>query len=127
MRNRYHLKDKKALIHDLVSVKNSGYSPIKYYVPRTEAPIWCYASQLSQDAVFEAKHFGQNETRFFVFNKGTTVGLYDVILYRGGWYEVTRVDTEDDYNTDIYVYVRNLDHINENNVKEYGWIPPAAD
>ena len=54
MRNQYFLKDKKALIYDSVSVSGSGYMPKTYYVPRTPAPIWCYARQLSQDAVFQA-------------------------------------------------------------------------
>ena len=126
MKNQYYKKDKKALIHDQVSVSGSGYMPKTYYVPRTPSAIWCYARQLSQDTIFEAKSYGEDENRFFVFNRGTVVELYDLILYREKWYQVTRVDTEDDYNTDIFVYVKDAPRgliPSADTLKPYGWQP----
>ena len=118
MKNQYYKKDKKALIHDAVSVQQSGYMAKTYYVPRTPSAIWCYARQLNQDTIFES--------RFFVFNRGTVVELYDLILYREKWYQVTRVDTEDDYNTDIFVYVKDAPRgsiPSADTLKPYGWEP----
>lgn len=129
MKNQYYKKDKKALIHDAVSVQQSGYMAKTYYVPRTPSAIWCYARQLSQDTVFEAKAYGDDENRFFVFNRGTVVDLYDLILYREKWYQVTRVDTEDDYNTDIFVYVKDAPRGSiptADTLKPYGWTPEES-
>lgn len=122
MKNQYFLKDKKALIYQVYNVKKSGFATVPHYAPRTMSALWCYASQLSQRTVFEAKQFGEDETRFFVFNQGTEVKLYDAILYRGKWYEVTRVDTTDDYNTDVFVYVADV-RVSPEKVHEYGWTP----
>lgn len=124
MRNQYFLKDKKALIYDSVSVSGSGYMPKTYYVPRTPAPIWCYARQLSQDTVFQAAAYGEDESRYFVFNQGTVAELYDLILYREKWYQITRVDTEDDYNRDVFVYVKDAPRgsiPSADSLKPYGW------
>lgn len=126
MKNQYFLKDKKAHIYDSVSVSGSGYMPKTYYVPRTPAPIWAYASQLSQMTVFEAKTYGEDENYMFVFNQGTTAELYDLILYRNKWYQITRVDTTDDYNTDIFVYAKDAPRgsiPSEDSLKPYGWQP----
>lgn len=107
MKNQYYLKDKKAEIIQTKSEQDSpgGMFVTKYYLV-TKSPIWCYTRQLSEDLVFQAKAYGNNESRLFVFNQGTTVNLYDLIRYRGKWYQVTRVDTTDDYNTDVFVYVQ---------------------
>lgn len=124
VKNQYFLKDKKALIYDAYYVTRSGAMTKVYYYPRTASEIWCYASQLSQDTIFEAKSFGEEETRFFVFNQGTTVELYDLILYRSKWYEVTRVDTTDDYNSDVFVYAKDapIGTIpKEDRLRPYGW------
>ena len=37
-----------------------------------------------------------------------------MVRYRGKWYRVTRVDTKDDYNGEVFVYVENANG---------GWIP----
>ena len=102
----YYLKDKKARIyHGHDEEDDLGYSTT-VYSPRTEAPIWCYAKQLSQDTVYQYHYWGVDESYLFVFNAGTEVARYDQINYRGKWYQVTRVDTAEDYNTDIFVYTK---------------------
>lgn len=126
MKNQYYKKDKKALIHDAVSYAEPGKMEKTYYVPRTPSAIWCYARQLSQETIFEAKSYGEDENRFFVFNRGTVVELYDLILYREKWYQVTRVDTEDDYNTDVIVYVKDVPRgsvPSADQLKPYEWTP----
>lgn len=126
MKNHYYKKDKKALVHGHVGVSGSGHISRTYYFPRTASPLWCYSKQLSQDTIFQAKSYGADESRFFVFNQGTIVKLYDLILYRENWYQVTRVDTTDDYNTDVFVYVQDAPKgytPTDDTLKPYGWKP----
>ena len=50
--------------------------------------------------------------------------MYDYVYYRDKWYEVTRVDTTDDYNTDVFVYVKDAPigrQPSEDELKPYGW------
>lgn len=124
MKNQYFLKDKKALIYAIYYSTKSGRTEKKYYYPRTSSEIWCYARQLSQETVYEARLHGEDESRLFVFNQGTTVELYDLILYRSKWYQVTRVDTTNDYNTDIFVYAKDAPIgvvPKEGSLRSYGW------
>lgn len=126
MMNQYYLKDKKALIYDEVNVSLAGRMPVSYFVPRTSVPLWCYARQLSQETIFQAKSFGEDESRFFVFNPGTVVELYDMISYRDKWYQVTRVDTTDDYNTEVFVYAKDAatgDKPTPDKIRPYNWTP----
>lgn len=100
------LKDKKAEIYKLEVYSEPGGMPKKKYRPISQVPLWCYTKQLSQDVVFEAAAHGQEETRLFVFNYSNVPATYDLVLYRGAWYEITRVDTTDDYKGDLYIYVK---------------------
>lgn len=107
MKNQYNLKDKKAQIYrEVTRQTSSGFSEIEGYYPRAAAPLWCYTRQLTQDQLFAAMAYSQQETRFFVFNYYPGIDVYDVIQYRGEWYEVTRVDTTDDYKGDLFIYVK---------------------
>ena len=107
---KYYLKDKKAQLYKQVmngtNPEGRGYPPS--YYPVAPAPIWCYARQLSQTDIFQAKSFGEDETRLFVFNYYPNVAVYDMVQYRGKWYRITRVDTTDDYKGDLFVYVQNV-------------------
>jgi len=109
MKNQYFLKDKKAQIFKKIGngTDSSGYSRPPSYYPIAPAPIWCYARQLSQSDTFQAKSFGENETRLFIFNYYPNVEVYDMVQYRGKWYRITRVDTTGDYKGDLFVYVQN--------------------
>lgn len=116
----YFKKDKKAQIYKKVSkgTNSSGYSNGYYYYPIAPAEIWCYSSQMSQTDIFIAQAYSQTETRYFVFNNYKGVKVYDLIEYRGEWYRVTRVDTKDDYNGELFVYVENA---------KGGWAPGKND
>lgn len=122
MQNQYYLKDKNAQIYKEVHIQEPGGFPkTEGYYPRSPNPIWCYSRQLSQDQRFAAAAWGESETRLFVFNYYTGIDLYNVISYRGKWYEITRVDTTDDYNGDLFVYVRDYKGSTptEDLIKEY--------
>ena len=112
----YFKKDKKEQIYKKVSKGQTpyGYSAGDYFYPIAPAQVWCYSSQLSQTDIFTAAAYSQSETRYFVFNHYKGVEVYDMIQYRGEWYRVTRVDTQDDYNGELFVYVENA---------KDGWIP----
>lgn len=116
----YFKKDKKAQIYKKVSKGQApyGYSAGDYFYPIAPAQVWCYSSQLSQTDIFTAAAYSQSETRYFVFNHYKGVEVYDMIQYRGEWYRVTRVDTQDDYNGELFVYVENA---------KGGWTPGEND
>lgn len=104
-KNHYYLKDKKAMIYKKKNVAEPGDMPSLKYVPVNKTDLWCYSTQLSEMLIFQAKAYGSEESRMFVFNP-VDVELYDLIKYREVWYSVTRVDTNDDYNSDVFVYVK---------------------
>lgn len=110
MKNQYNLKDKKAQLYkkEYGGQDSSGFSLPDNYYPAAPAPVWCYTRQLTQDQIFAAAAYSQEETRLFVFNYYPHVEVYDVISYKGEWYEITRVDTTDDYKTDLFIYVKLL-------------------
>jgi hypothetical protein len=102
------LKDKKAQLykreHD--GQDGDGFSKPDNFYPAASAPIWCYTRQLTQDQIFAAMAYGQQETRLFVFNYYPGVDVYDGINYKGDWYEVTRADTTNDYKGDLFIYAK---------------------
>ncbi len=109
VKNQYFLKDKKAQIYLKINGetdKDGFYKGEKYY-PMRPVPVWCYSKQLSQQDISYSYLRGVQETRMFVFNHYRNVKVYDLVQYNGNWYRVTRVDTQDDYNSDLFVYVEN--------------------
>lgn len=110
MQNQYYLKDKKAQIYKVKQngQDESGFSLPESYFPISPVPIWCYTRQLTQDQIFAAMAYSQQETRLFIFNYYKNVAVYDIINYKNTWYEITRVDTTDDYNGELFVYVKFL-------------------
>lgn len=125
MRNKtdiYFKKDKTAKIYHLEHEGTDVYGVTdRYYRNISLYPLWCYTSQLSQEKMQIAMALDSKETRFFVFNNqsnaGRKIDLHDYILYKDKWYRITRIDTKDDYNTDLFIYVEDD---NEPNHKEYG-------
>ena len=103
----YFRKDKKAQIYKKVDISEPGTMPKFKYAPRAASPLWCFAKQVSQNDTFYAAHYGDNEMRLFVFNYDRKIEFGQMILYRDTWYEITRVDSQDDYNGELFVYVKN--------------------
>lgn len=109
MKDQYFLKDKKADIFKNTGAggqDSEGYPLPDQWRPITPAPLWCYTKQLSQDQLYYSHAIGQEETRLFVFNNYPGIVLYDLIRYKGEWYQITRVDTKDDYKGDLFLYVK---------------------
>ena len=121
MSKKYFLKDKKAEIFTRVNTRDSMGGKITYYTPISPAPLWCYAKQISANLFFTARAYAIDEKRLFVFNYNADIAVYKVIRYRGEWYEITRVDTDDDYNGDMFVYVKDITAPPNSNIKPYGF------
>ena len=108
MKNQYYLKDKKATIYTrLPGYKDANAVYHKGSVmPITPAPVWCYARQQTQGLKFAAGiAFLNDESRLFIFCNNPHIKPNCFVLYRGTWYTIQRVDTYDDYNGDMFVYV----------------------
>ncbi len=108
MNKQYYLKDKKAMIYwEKPGGQDKDGFPIKGgYVPFAPELLWCYARQLSQDQRYASAYYDVDESRFFVFNHIPDISVYDFISYRDKWYQITRVDTMDDYKSDMFVYAK---------------------
>ena len=106
MRNQYYKKDKKVKLITKSSTQNAYGSYVTTYKYISNSSFWAYATQLSQSQTFEAATYGDDETRFFVLNYRNDLKIYDYVEYRGKYYTITRLDTKDDYNGDLFIYVK---------------------
>ena len=107
IKNQYYLKDKQLNIFRKTTSYVPGQGTTNVYKYVNSSPLWAYSSQLTQSQIFEAHSYGENETRLFVLNYRDDLRLYDYVEYRGEYYSITRLDTKDDYNGELFVYVRN--------------------
>ena len=122
----YFKKDKKAQIYQKHTggYDAEGYPIGDYYKPIAPASLWCYARQLSQEQLYAAHAYWNDETRLFVFNYRDDVKQGDYILYRSAWYEISRIDTTEDYKSELFVYVRNVTTPPKSNqIKPYDYEP----
>ncbi len=106
MKNQYHLKDKKIKIVVKTTTKDKYGQTVTVYKYLSNTALWAYARQLSQSQALEAKTYGDDETRLFVLNNRNDLKMYDFIEYEGKYYTITRLDTTDDYNTELFVYAK---------------------
>ena len=104
--NIYFKKDKKVKLITKSSTQDNYGNYISVYRYITDSSIWAYTNQLSQSQVFEAATHGDDEIRLFVLNYRNDLKVYDYIEYKNKYYTITRVDTKDDYNTELFVYVK---------------------
>lgn len=105
MKGKYFLKDKKCMVYREDNQPH-GVGEASELEPVSETPLWCYTKQLTQGLVAAANViYNNNETRLFVFNYNAEITQDCYIHYREAWYKITRVDTQDDYNGEMFVYV----------------------
>ncbi|MCR5812869.1 MAG: head-tail adaptor protein [Desulfovibrio sp.] len=104
-KNRTFLKDKTCRIVKRASGVDDYGAPIDGWQYLT-GDLWCYARQLSQEMVWQGIQFDTNETRFFVLNFRDDVSIGDLVKYACHYYQITRLDTEDDYHGDLFVYAK---------------------
>lgn len=104
MKGQYFLKDKKCMIYTIQEAYGVGEDP--ELEPVSETPLWCYTKQLTQGLVAAGNVlYNSNETRLFVLNYNAGIVQDAYVRYKNAWYKVTRVDTQDDYNGEMFVYV----------------------
>lgn len=99
----YFLKDKKCTVYK-IDPRPHGVGEDDTLILVGE--LWCYAKQLNQNLIYEAGVlYSNDESRMFVLNYNSDIDQSCFILYQSQWYKVTRVDTTDDYNGEMFVYV----------------------
>ena len=126
-RRKYFLKDKKAEIFEKVVTVDSIGARDFVYVSLFQNSVWCYARQVDADIFFRKEQYKIQETYFFAFNYNKKIKIGNAILYREKWFEITRVDTDEDYNSDLFVYAKDIKTPpNEKKIKPYGWNNPPA-
>ena len=102
----YFKKDKKCMVYKDDNTPHGVFEP-NVLVPVSRTPLWCYSKQLTQALVAESGVvYANDETRLFVLNYNAEITQDAYIQYREQWYKVTRVDTTDDYNGEMFVYVK---------------------
>jgi len=106
----YYKKDKKAMIYKKYGsyIDEYGDRVDRGYKAIAPSDLWCYTKQLSQDQKYIAQSLGVDEKRLFVFNYRNDVAVYDLLKYKNELFEVTRVDSPEDYNRELFVYVREV-------------------
>lgn len=108
MKGQYFKKDKKAQIYIRVEGEKDIYGVTQKgaYYPVGESLLWCYARQNYQRIGFTSgiAHINE-EGRLFVFNNNVNIVQGAFVFYKEAWYTIIRVDTTDDYNGDMFVYV----------------------
>ena len=102
----YFKKDKKVKLITRSSTQDRYGNYIDVYRYITNRTLWAYTNQLSQDQTFQAAAYGDSETRLFVLNYRYDLKIYDFVEYKGKYYSITRLDTTDDYNGELFVYVK---------------------
>lgn len=107
-KKQYYLKDKKAQVYKSIGETTDpiGQTKTLGYMAVSPAPLWCYSKQLSQTLIFVARAYDIDENRLFVFNYNKLIKPYDYIEYKGSYYQITRVDTTDGYNSELFAYVK---------------------
>lgn len=106
MKNQYFLKDKKVKLVTQTTGRDNWGNSTKIFKYLTDESLWAYTSQLSQSETFSASQYGNNEVRMFVLNFRNDLKLSDFVEYKNKYYSITRLDTKDDYNGELFVYVR---------------------
>ena len=104
LKHMYRLKDKRADFFKCV--KFQGERGVTLHKAQAIATLWCYTQNLSGDIVNSRLVIENKETRLFIFNFRADIAQGDFVRYRDSWYEITRVNTTDDYNDELYSYVR---------------------
>lgn len=105
------LKDKKIQILKYTETEDSAGFPVRGYMPiHPQDKIWAYFKHLSASLYFASAQVNLNEEVIFTVNWLSTIKSSDTeyykILYKGSLYQVTRVDTYEDYKRDINLYAK---------------------
>ena len=105
-KRRRRLKDKKIVIYRRMGEETSYTGGM--IKPVHPGKLWAYVRQLSGDEIHRGKQDHYDEDILFVVNYRSDHADWDHILYRGIFYNITRVDTYEGYKSDLTVYANNI-------------------
>lgn len=91
------LKDKKIVIYTYVGGNTN-------YRLNAEGPFWAYFRQMSTQEIYEARAMTQKEEAIFTINHHESVKVYDLVLFRGTYYKVNRIDEYEGNRDDMKLY-----------------------
>ena len=121
-REKYYMKDKKADVYEVIEDDRGTI----WWRPITPAPMWCYSRLVSESKKYEAGIAGESISRDFIFNYNVKIEVDFLIKYKDTWYQIQRVDTQDDYKVDMHVTTRECptgDLPRKNRILDYGKEP----
>lgn len=101
-----NLKDKKIMIYKAVIMEDDIGQQISKYKPIHPGKLWAYTRQLSQEEAYTAAQMTTKEERLFVVNWRNDIDTTLKVRYNGDWFQIVRVDTFEDYKTDLKVFVK---------------------
>lgn len=101
---RRKLKDKKVTIYQEVYEPSLPYVDKMAYRPIHQGTLWAYVRQLSAGEFYAAKAVQQTEEIIFTVNYRPDINQECAVLYRGKFYELTRVDTFEGYKDNLHLY-----------------------
>ena len=108
---RTKLKDKKVKILLYTETEDSAGFPVRGYMPvHSNSTVWAYFKHLSASLYFASHQTNLNEEVIFTVNWLKCLRNVNTdslkVLYDGSLYQVTRVDTYEDYKRDINLYAK---------------------
>lgn len=101
------LKDKKIVVYRHVEGSDQWGDPVEYYIPIHPGSLWAYTRQLSAQELYMAGVSDRyQETALFVVNWRNDLSPSLLVLYRGNWYNIVRIDTYEGYRADLKLFVK---------------------
>lgn len=119
------LKDKKITLVKLVAGEDPWGFPVEKYYNINPAAVWAYIRQLGGTQLFQAQQVQSKEEILFVVNFDSRLtSIVDLdkykVLYKGLLYTIVRVDTYEQYKSDLYIYTQGLSSATKiNYIPEY--------
>lgn len=102
------LKDKKIQILEPRGgegeTDDSGFPIPLTWEPIHPGTLWAHYRQLSGKEFFASATVNQTEEVCFIVNWRADIGTHMIILFRGKFYEITRIDDFEGYKTDLNIY-----------------------
>jgi len=115
------LKDKKIVIYKATNTTDPIGNQTLTYKPIHPCTLWAYVRQLSAKEYYAAKTTNVDEEMIFQVNWRTdlTTPLGYFIRYGNVWYNIQRIDTFENYKSDLKIYAKLMRTPEEGAIEEY--------
>ena len=125
MEHRKPLKDKKITIYKRSCTLDQIGNQVSCYIPVHPRTLWAYVRQLSGKELFMASSFHAEEEVLFSVNWRADLTMQNCldlfVVYKGIWYDMTRVDSYEGYKSDIRLYAKTMRAPAQKEIKPYGY------